>query len=359
MTGIDDDIWQRIKLILLTVHTINNIEIRMTIRIISTLGPTSFDPNIIHGLDLAGTDIFRINLSHTSLEQCDRLASIIRSTSMKAICFDTEGPQVRVGNIPDIYLKKGDKVFINSNSLEFISIPLNYQLSLKEGDILFVGMNKLTLKVVSTERGILAEVIISGLLSKNKAVYIPQLDLSIFPTLTEKDESVLELIRKYDVDYLTCSYVRNELDVEYLLKRFNGFNVSIIPKIELRQAIDKVSEIFDLVDTILIDRGDLSKATSLFEVPFLQRGILDLAKSRGKKVFLATHLMEHTLSPENMPTISEVSDIYSLIHGGVSGFVFAQETAIGVAPIEIIETMKYVIDYYHKFNNGVNINGYG
>jgi pyruvate kinase len=124
-------------------------------------------------------------------------------------------------------------------------------------------------------------------------------------------------------------------------------DISIIPKIELRQSVNAISQIFDLVDTVLIDRGDLSKETSLFEVPFLQKQILNVAQSRGKAVFLATHLMEHTLSG-GAPTIAEISDIYSLIQSGVAGFVFAQETAIGETPVEVVRTMKQTIDYFYQ-----------
>ncbi len=320
----------------------------MAIEIISTLGPTSFNPDIIHELDLAGTDIFRINLSHTSLEQCDKIVSAIRSVSSKAICLDTEGPQVRVGNVSEIYLKQGDKVSINSRFSDFISIPLNYEIVLKEGDILSIGMNKLVLKVISVGQETLAEVIVPSLLSKNKAVFIPHFDLSVFPILSAKDESALELLYKYDISYLTCSYVRDEQDVKYLLERLSDIDISIIPKIEMKQAVSAISQIFDLVDAVLIDRGDLSKETSLFEVPFLQRKILNIAHDKRKQVFIATHLMEHTLFSKDMPTIAEISDIYSLIQLGVFGFVFAQETAIGIAPVEVVKILKQTIDYFYQ-----------
>lgn len=319
----------------------------MAIKIISTLGTTSFEPEIIQEMDLAGTDIFRINLSHTSLEQCEKIVSAIRSVSSKTICLDTEGPQIRVGNVPEIHLKQGDKVSLNGRSSKLISIPLNYEILLKEEELLSIGMDKLVLKVISVERETLAEVIVAGLLSKNKAVCIPHFDLSLLPVLSVKDESALELLRKYDISYLTCSYIRDERDVKYLLERLNGMDISIIPKIELRQSVNAISQIFDLVDTVLIDRGDLSKETSLFEVPFLQKQILNVAQSRGKAVFLATHLMEHTLSG-GAPTIAEISDIYSLIQSGVAGFVFAQETAIGETPVEVVRTMKQTIDYFYQ-----------
>jgi pyruvate kinase len=329
-----------------------NESVIMAIKIISTLGPTSFNTDIIHELDLAGTDIFRINLSHTSLEQCDKIISTIRSVSSKAICLDTEGPQVRVGkNIPDIYLKQGDKVSINSRVSDLISIPLNYEIILKEGETLSIGMHKLVLKVISTAQETLAEVIIPGLLSKNKAVCIPHFDLSVLPLLSTKDEAALKLLYDYDISYLTCSYVRDEQDVKYLLERLNDLDISIIPKIELKQSVNAISPIFDLVDTVLIDRGDLSKETSLFEVPFLQRKIFNIAHEKRKQVFLATHLMEHTLSSEEMPTIAEISDIYSLIQLGVSGFVFAQETAIGTAPVEVVKTLKQTIDYFYQHHD--------
>ena len=71
----------------------------MKIRILCTLGPASLRPDVLRGLDERGADLYRINLSHTSLEQIQPAIELIRSVSPTPISLDTEGAQVRCGYV--------------------------------------------------------------------------------------------------------------------------------------------------------------------------------------------------------------------------------------------------------------------
>ena len=67
--------------------------------ILCTLGPSSANPRTIERLEQAGATLFRVNLSHTSLEDlAETVAGIQRATDVP-ICLDTEGAQVRTGKI--------------------------------------------------------------------------------------------------------------------------------------------------------------------------------------------------------------------------------------------------------------------
>ncbi len=79
----------------------------MKIKILCTLGPASLRPEIIRGLDERGTDLYRINLSHTSLEQIEPAIELIRSVSSTPISLDTEGAQVRCGYVEEDLILRG------------------------------------------------------------------------------------------------------------------------------------------------------------------------------------------------------------------------------------------------------------
>ena len=67
------------------------------IELLCTLGPASFNESVIKRLSDLGVSLFRINLSHTDLDDLTGLISQIRSYTDTPICLDTEGAQVRTG----------------------------------------------------------------------------------------------------------------------------------------------------------------------------------------------------------------------------------------------------------------------
>ena len=67
----------------------------MKIKIICTLGPSSFKKNIIKKFKILGVDLYRINMSHTNLNELEKRIKFLKNLKIKNICIDTEGAQVR------------------------------------------------------------------------------------------------------------------------------------------------------------------------------------------------------------------------------------------------------------------------
>ena len=91
------------------------------IKILCTLGPSSLNPSVIRRLSEEEVDLFRINLSHTSLESLEKHIKIIKSSSNVPICLDSQGAQVRTGFMGEekLRLNAGSIVNLVSNS-EFV-----------------------------------------------------------------------------------------------------------------------------------------------------------------------------------------------------------------------------------------------
>ena len=53
--------------------------------IIATLGPTSLNEKVVRKMDLSGVDIFRINLSHTSIHNFEEIINKVRNWTGKPI----------------------------------------------------------------------------------------------------------------------------------------------------------------------------------------------------------------------------------------------------------------------------------
>ena len=79
----------------------------MNCKIICTLGPSSFKKSILKQLKHLQVNIFRINMSHTSIEDLEHKIIFLKKNNIKNVCIDTEGAQLRTTKTKKIiYLKK-------------------------------------------------------------------------------------------------------------------------------------------------------------------------------------------------------------------------------------------------------------
>ena len=101
------------------------------IKLIATLGPSSLNKKVLDKLK-KDVDIFRLNMSHLSLEQLKKNLKFIKKNNIKNICIDTEGAQIRtISTTKRRYLKKNQSVMISSlsNKLQnYINLYPNFSL---------------------------------------------------------------------------------------------------------------------------------------------------------------------------------------------------------------------------------------
>ncbi|TGV01338.1 sulfate adenylyltransferase, partial [Mesorhizobium sp. M8A.F.Ca.ET.173.01.1.1] len=71
------------------------------VELLCTLGPASLNDKVIHWLERAGTSLLRLNLSHTKIEDLERIITFIQKRTHIPICLDTEGAQIRTGPLAD------------------------------------------------------------------------------------------------------------------------------------------------------------------------------------------------------------------------------------------------------------------
>ena len=69
------------------------------VQIICTLGPSSYEPEVIRRLTDRRVDLLRINLSHTDVDEIEARINHVRTYTDVPVCLDTEGAQVRCGPV--------------------------------------------------------------------------------------------------------------------------------------------------------------------------------------------------------------------------------------------------------------------
>ena len=322
------------------------------VKILATLGPASSTPKMIRALMEAGADAFRINMSHGSQADKAKLVEAIRALEKglhrpTTILFDLQGPKLRVGRFKggSAMLEAGEKFVFDRDpapgDARRVELPHpELFAAVKQDARLLIDDGKVRLKVsqVSPER-IVAVVEIGGKVSDSKGVNVPDVLIPI-PALTEKDRSDLQFALEQGADYIALSFVQRPEDVAEA-RELVGDRAALLAKIEKPQAIDRLAEILELADAVMVARGDLGVELPPEGVPPLQNRIVAMARQAGKPVVVATQMLESMIvSPT--PTRAEVSDVANAIYEGADAVMLSAESAAGAYPLESVEMMNRI-----------------
>lgn len=149
---------------------------------------------------------------------------------------------------------------------------------------------------------------------------------------------------RYGVKTIALSFAQNKKQVEDLKDKFECD--SVIAKIESPNGIHNLTDINEIADALLIDRGDLSRSIDIEKIPAIQEEII----KKCSKVYVATNMMD-TLSNTGVPSTGEVNDVWCTLQQGAAGIVLAGETAIGKHPIECVQMVRRIINEFQRVQN--------
>jgi pyruvate kinase len=325
----------------------------MRIRIICTLGPASMDPRTIEALTRRGVDLFRINLSHTAVENVEAAIRQVRDLSPVPLSLDTEGAQVRCRKVDgEVRFEEGRIVELTSGdelgTAERIALyPGEAVHALREGTLVSIDFHGVVLRVCEVnEGGSSARAIVErpGWVGSNKGVaFDPAARL---PPLTAKDEAAIRIGVEQGIRHFALSFASSGEDVRSLRQRIPP-DAQLIAKVESRAGVRNMDSIIEATDVVLIDRGDLSREIPFEDVPYYQKAIVRRANRWNRPVYVATNLLESMITNPN-PTIAEANDIANTLLDGAHGLVLAAETAIGIDPVGAVDMIRRFIDAFER-----------
>ena len=320
--------------------------------ILCTLGPASMHGPVIQRLQGLGVTMFRINLSHTKVEQVEPAVRFIQEHTDLPICIDSEGAQIRTGLFVEGTVSLRENTIINvhrklvpGDSLNINFVPHNIIDEFHIGDFISIDFNSVLVQVVEIYNDRIAmRVIAGGIVGSNKAITV-QRPIAM-PALSEKDKAAMEIGMQFGVRHFALSFANHAADIEEM-RKIVGDDSFIISKIECKNGIENLDGIIEKSNAVLIDRGDLSREMPLERIPELQKMIIRRAKSQNRAVYVATNLLESMIT-EPSPTRAEVNDIHNTLLDGADGLVLAAETAIGKYPIRCANMIVRMIDCYDR-----------
>jgi pyruvate kinase len=322
------------------------------IKILATLGPASSDSAMIRKLFEAGADIFRINMSHTPHDKMREFVTTIRNIESSygrpiGILVDLQGPKLRLGAFEEgaVQLNNGETFTLDSSPVpgdrNRIQLPHPEILAaLKPGHALLLddGKVRLIVEEAAPDRAI-TRVVVGGRMSDRKGVSLPDTNLPV-SAMTPKDRADLEAALETGVDWIALSFVQRPEDVIEAKKLVRG-RAAVMAKIEKPQAIERLAEIIEVADALMVARGDLGVELPVERVPGLQKQMTRMARRAGKPVVVATQMLESMITSP-VPTRAEVSDVSTAVFEGADAVMLSAESAAGKFPIEAVATMNRI-----------------
>ncbi|KEC56462.1 pyruvate kinase [Bartonella koehlerae] len=322
------------------------------VKIIATLGPSSFSISMIEKLFMAGADVFRLNMSHTDRETMVDLVKRIRKVEKIVrrpigILVDLQGPKLRIGCFGkgQENLRIGQSFTLDDRDVlgdaQRVFFPHGEVLAaVKPGDRLLIDDGKLELLAqVCDSYSVQCRVVAGTRISDRKGVSLPDTILPFGP-MTLKDKADLQAVLGQPVDWVALSFIQCPEDI-IAVRALIKSKVSLMAKIEKPQALEHIEEIIDVADGIMIARGDLGVEMPLEKIPAIQMELIKACRLAGKPVVVATQMLESMIT-SSVPTRAEVSDVATAVYAGTDAVMLSAESASGLYPEEAVLMMDRI-----------------
>ncbi|MGH9187230.1 MAG: pyruvate kinase, partial [Acidimicrobiales bacterium] len=281
-------------------------------KIVATLGPACDTPEAIAGLVAAGMDVARLGLAHGTvddhLERLDRVRTAAAAAGRTvAVLADLPGPKVRCAPFPE------DGVFLAEEAVVSLvpgdaasssdAIEVDYASLLEDlapGDRVTLGDGALVLAVEAhREGGLLARVVAGGRVMGSPGVHLPDERVRL-ATPTAEDLALVDALVPAGVDAVALSFVRSAEDLHRaraaldaaVTRAGTGVMPVLLAKIETRAAADRLDDVMEAADAVMVARGDLAISCPIEEVPHLQKRIVRSCVGWGRPVITATQMLE-------------------------------------------------------------------
>jgi len=320
-------------------------------KIVCTLGPATASAGTIQDLVAGGMDVARVNLSHGDRDAHARVIRMVKEAAVAggrsvAILADLQGPKIRVGRLDlPMELERDDEVvFAPERDAGPGELPTTYSdlaqdVTVGDRVLLDDGLLELTAVGVVGDR-VHLRVVRGGVLGSHKGISIPSGAVSA-PSLTEKDLDDLSFVLEEGVECVGLSFVRSGRDVRDLKARIDGRALTVA-KIELACALERLDEILEACDLVMVARGDLGVELPFEEVPLAQKRVIQNANFHARPVITATQMLESMIEHPR-PTRAEASDVANAVLDGTDAVMLSGETAVGRFPLLALDALVRII----------------
>lgn len=338
-------------------------------KIVASIGPSSYDPDVFEKMVLAGANVARINFSHATEEEKQTAVATVnevrRRTGMNiGIMYDTKGPELRCGEMADGEIELVEGSIINIVKEKVIGTQDQFSVNhphvidlLSNGNQILLENGLMALEVVGHDsKHARCIVRIGGKLGSKKSISVPGVRLQI-PFLSDTDLNDIIYACQHEGDFLACSFVSTPADimvVRSVLAAQNRADMKVIAKIESQEGMDNLEAIAQVSDGIMVARGDLGVEVPMEDLPICQKRIISTCRKYGKICIVATEMLE-SMKHSIRPTRAEVTDVSNAVFGGTDAVMLSGETTTGEYPVEAVAFMAKICSHTEDSHHYKNI----
>mmetsp|Transcript_35669 Transcript_35669/g.114061 ORF Transcript_35669/g.114061 Transcript_35669/m.114061 type:complete len:529 (+) Transcript_35669:175-1761(+) len=345
--------------------TLSAAALKKRTRVICTIGPSSWDVEMLGVLLEQGMNVARLNFSHGDHATHARTIARLKEALAKrpglqcAVMLDTKGPEIRTGFFAGeneggkIEFKAGETLVLTTDydyKSDGTKLACTYEklpTSVKAGNQILVADGTLVLEVTGTapEKGEVECLVMNTVaIGERKNMNLPGVHVDL-PVLQPKDVKDLQDFGvPQNVDMVAASFVQSAADCEYIRKVLDdagGSHIKIMSKIENQEGLDNFEAICDACDSIMVARGDLGMEIPPEKVFRAQKMMISTCARLGKPVVVATQMLESMISNPR-PTRAECSDVANAVLDGADAVMLSGESAGGKWPKEAVAIMSRI-----------------
>lgn len=322
-------------------------------KIVATLGPATSAKDRIRELADAGADVFRFNFSHGSHDDHATRFAAVREVERErerpiGTLIDLQGPKLRVGTFASgrVGLRRGEAFRLDLDPSpgdeRRVCLPHPEILTVLEpGQEVLLDDGRIRLRVERCGPDFAETTVVTGGgLSDRKGVNVPNAILPI-AAMTEKDRRDLSFGLELGFDWVALSFVQRPEDIAEARRLVAG-RAAVLSKVEKPSAIERLDEIIELSDAVMVARGDLGVELPPELLPGLQKRIIRKCRELGKPVVVATQMLESMIHSPS-PTRAEASDVATAVYDGADAVMLSAESASGEYPVEAVAFMDRII----------------
>ena len=331
-------------------------------KIITSLGPSSYNGDTFEQMVLNGANIARVNFSHATPEEkqmdIDTVKEVRKRTGLTiGLLYDTKGPEFRNG-----VFEKDEITLVEGNTIRVVKddvvgneerFTVNHPEaidSIEVGNSILLENGLMRLDVISQEKdGVTCKIINGGILGNKKSMAVPGVKVSM-PFISDQDREDIIFACEHEGDYLALSFVscaEDVLEARKIIEDHNS-NMRIIAKIESVAGFNNLKSILEVADGIMVARGDLGNECPLDMLPIYQKEMIRMAREAGKPVVVATEMLE-SMKKSMRPTRAEVSDVSNAVLDGTDAVMLSGETTMGKFPAETVKYMAEICATAEKY----------
>lgn len=334
-------------------------------KIIATIGPRTKSKEVLKELILKGADVLRINSAHSNDEEIIEISNKLKDLNEElgtyvSLLIDTFGDKQRLKTDGSTYDLQNNSILIINHSVISpgeITIPLNVFSNIKIGDTILLDNGKILLEALfKAGDKITTKVISGGILHNNTGFKLKGYSLCS-NDLSVSDKNLIKVINYTKTKYIGLSFASERKDIENFRKCLNK-DTKIIAKIENKEGLKNIDNFIDIIDGIMIARGDLASEVSFINLPIIQKKLIEKAKLNNKIVIVATEALK-SMENNKYPTRAELTDVVNSVFDGADALMLSEETSVGKYPIDVINFMRKLAltaEENHDYMKKVNIN---